>query len=255
MLRKSSVPIKFPIHLWSTYVHSACVLLQLRILQCLLLKRIWGNSTNCFRKEKSPYCSAMLVINLSIKLIHLESSCFYFPKNDSENDWFRLNDMLEIKLFLKSDQIKSRPMFFSLQFYNQVVAVLHYVSQKSKSFPFFIIGFLPEMITIRFAGWISGRIVSLQPDKDIQNLLWNGNQIRIRISETLLLIFRGFRLLEKVAHCTIIHFLSSFRSIFSAICAMTPSLSMVYSLYHSVITLPSWTRQICWHESVPGVSR
>jgi len=29
----------------------------------------------------------------------------------------------------------------------------------------------PEMITIRFAGWISGRIVSLQPDTDIQKLL------------------------------------------------------------------------------------
>ena len=96
-----------------------------------------------------------------------------------------------------------------------------------------------EMITIRFAGWISGRIVSLQPDTDIQNLLWNGNRIRIRISESLLLIFRGFRRLEKVAHCTIIHLLSSFTSIFSAICAMTPSLSMVYSLYHRVITFPS----------------
>ena len=66
-----------------------------------------------------------------------------------------------------------------------------------------------EMITIRFAGWISGRIVSLQPDKDIQKLLSNGNRIRIRISETLLSVFRGFRLLEKVAHCTIIHLLSS----------------------------------------------
>ena len=97
----------------------------------------------------------------------------------------------------------------------------------------------PEMITIRFAGWISGRIMSLQPDTDIQNLLWNGNRIRIRVSETLLLIFREFRLLEKVAHCTIIHLLSSFRSIFSAIYAMTPSLSMVHSLYHSVISSPS----------------
>jgi len=26
------------------------------------------------------------------------------------------------------------------------------------------------MITIRFAGWISGRIVSFQPDTDIENL-------------------------------------------------------------------------------------
>jgi len=97
--------------------------------------------------------------------------------------------------------------------------------------------YTPETITIRFASWISGRIVSLQPDTDIQNLLWNGN--RIRISETLLLIFREFRLLEKVAHYTIIHLLSSFRSIFSGICDMTPSLSMVYPLYHSVISFLS----------------
>jgi len=49
--------------------------------------------------------------------------------------------------------------------------------------------FASEMITIRFTGWISGRIVSLQPDTDIQKLLSDGNRIRIRISETLLSIF------------------------------------------------------------------
>jgi len=53
------------------------------------------------------------------------------------------------------------------------------------------------------------RIVSLQPDKDIQKLLSKSNRIRIRVSETLLSIFRGFRFLEKVAHCTIIYLLSS----------------------------------------------
>jgi len=51
--------------------------------------------------------------------------------------------MLEnTELFLErassSDQIKSS-MFFSLQFYIHVVEVLHCVSQKSNSFPFFII--------------------------------------------------------------------------------------------------------------------
>ena len=66
-----------------------------------------------------------------------------------------------------------------------------------------------EMITIRFAGSISGRIVSLQSDKDVQKLLSNGNRIRIQLSETLLSIFRGFRLLEKVTQSTIIHLLSS----------------------------------------------
>jgi len=33
---------------------------------------------------------------------------------------------------------------------------------------------------------------------------------------------------EKVARCILVHLLSSFRSIFSAFCAMTPSLSVVY---------------------------
>ena len=53
----------------------------------------------------------------------------------------------------------------------------------------------PEMITNRFAGWISGRIVSLQPDTDIKKLLSNGNRLWMRISELLLSIFRGFRIL------------------------------------------------------------
>jgi len=35
-------------------------------------------------------------------------------------------------------------------------------------------GCVTEMITIRFAGWISGRIVSLQPDTDIQNCFQTG---------------------------------------------------------------------------------
>jgi len=77
-----------------------------------------------------------------------------------------------------------------------------------------------EMITIPFVGWISGRIACLQPDTDIQKLLSNG----IRISETLFSIFRGFRPLEKIAHS---FSRSTFGSIISAFCAMTPRLSMV----------------------------
>jgi len=106
---------------------------------------------------------------------------------------------------------------------------------------------LPEMITIRFAGWIFGRIVSLQPDKDIQKLLSNGNRIRIRISETLLSIFRGFRLLEKVAHGTIIHLLSSEAS-------FQPSAPW----FRVCLWCKFWTVelcQVCQHEAVPGVAR
>ena len=81
------------------------------------------------------------------------------------------------------------------------------------------------MITIRFAGWMYVRIVSLQPDTDIQKLLSNGNRICIRMSETLLSIFLGFRLLEKL------HIAQSFiyylQKHFSAFCAMTSNLSMV----------------------------
>ena len=69
--------------------------------------------------------------------------------------------------------------------------------------------YIAEMIIIRFAGWISGRIVSLQPDTDIQKLLSNWNRIQNRISETLSPIFRRSRLLEKVAYCTIVNLLSS----------------------------------------------
>ena len=102
-----------------------------------------------------------------------------------------------------------------------------------------------EMITIRFAGWISGRIVSLQPDKDIQKLLSNGNQIRTWISETLLSIFRGFRLLEKVAHshCTIIH-LFSYEAFFRP---SAPWLRVCLWCNLSTVELC----QVCQHESVP----
>jgi len=81
---------------------------------------------------------------------------------------------------------------------------------------------LPEIITIRFAGWISGRILSLQPDTDIQKLLSNGNRIRIRISETLLSIFRGLRLLENAAQSFIYNFQKHL-----AFCAIIPCLSVV----------------------------
>jgi len=54
------------------------------------------------------------------------------------------------------------------------------------------------MITIQFAGWISGRIVSFQPDKDIQKLISNGNRIRIRLSKTLLSIFEDLDFWKKL---------------------------------------------------------
>ena len=67
--------------------------------------------------------------------------------------------------------------------------------------------FAPEMITIRFAGWISGRIVSLQPDKDIQKkaLKWEPDP---DIRNAFINISR-IQTFGKFAHCKIIHLLSS----------------------------------------------
>ena len=110
-----------------------------------------------------------------------------------------------------------------------------------------------ETITIQFAGWISSRIVSLQPYRDIQKLLSNRNGIRIRISETLFSIFREFRILEKVAHCTIIQ-LASFQ--LSVPWIQVCHLSIVKSQYRSVVPCPiDWTCKICMHESVACAAR
>jgi len=123
-----------------------------------------------------------------------------------------------------------------------------------------------EIITIRCAGWISGRRVNLQPDTDIKNgknyqncQLSNGTRIRRRISETVFSIFRGFKLLERVAHvqCTSHnHLFNIFGSIFSAFCAMTPSLSVVKSQYRSVVACHiDSTWQDFQHKSLAGVAR
>jgi len=105
----------------------------------------------------------------------------------------------------------------------------------------------PEMITIRFSGLISGRIMSLEPDKDIQKLLSNGNRVRDRIFETLLSIFRGFRLLAKVAHCTIIHLLSPEASFQPS----APWLRVCLWCNLWIVELC----QVCQHESVLDVAR
>ena len=83
------------------------------------------------------------------------------------------------------------------------------------------------MITIRFAGWISSRIVSLQPVMDIQKLLSNGNWICIQISQTLLLIFRGFTLLERIAQ-SFIYYLQ--KHLFHLLCHDSDSVYGVISL-------------------------
>jgi len=107
---------------------------------------------------------------------------------------------------------------------------------------------VPEMITIRFAGWISGKIVSLQPDTDMAKTAFKREQdtdpdIRNAFID-------NSRIQTSGKSCTLHNYsFIIFRSIFSAVCAMTPNQSLVQSLYRSVISFPSksatWTRQIC----------
>jgi len=136
--QQSPVTIKFPLHLWSTHVDASFASFENSVMSGI--EKGFEETAATVLETKSPNCLAMLLINFSINWKYLESSCFYFPQNDSENDYrkFVLNDMFEnITLFLKransSDQIKSS-MFFSSQFYIQVFEVLHYVSQKSNRF-------------------------------------------------------------------------------------------------------------------------
>jgi len=131
--------VKFPRHLRSTHVHVAfCFSWEFGLMS--VTKK--GYEERVFSNEKSPNCSTILVINFSINWIYLESTCLHYPQMPRKMTKFVLNDLFEeIKLFLErassSNQIKSS-MYFSLQFYIQVVEVLHYVSQIFNSFPFFI---------------------------------------------------------------------------------------------------------------------
>ena len=89
------------------------------------------------------------------------------------------------------------------------------------------------MITIRFAGWISATIVGFQPDMDIQKLLSNVNRIWIRISEKLLSIFRGLRLLENLLIAQ--SFIHNFQKrLFSLLCHDSESVYGVISAPQSV---------------------
>jgi len=95
------------------------------------------------------------------------------------------------------------------------------------------------MITIGFAGWISGRIVSFQPDADLQKLFSSRSRIRISISDQ-----NRFNRFFEESGCEMNfgHFLPGesgklhnhlfiifgFESIFSALCSMPPTLPTLY---------------------------
>ena len=111
--------MKFPLHLWSAHEHASFVSMENSVMSGT--EKGFEETAATILETKSPNCLAMLVINYSINWKYLESSCFYFPQNGSENDYrkFVLNDMFEnIIVFLKransSDQIKSSTVCFSL---------------------------------------------------------------------------------------------------------------------------------------------
>jgi len=75
---------------------------------------------------------------------------------------------------------------------------------------FFVKGLkLSEMTAIRFAGWISGRIVSLQPDPVSKNCFQMGTGYGSGYPKRFYRYFNDSDFLEKVARCTIIHSLFS----------------------------------------------
>ena len=82
-----------------------------------------------------------------------------------------------------------------------------------------------EMIAIWFTGWISGRIVSLQPETHIQNCLRRGTGYESGYPKR---FFRYFDDSDFGKSCTLHNhtFFIIFRSIFSAFCAtaMSPRL-------------------------------
>jgi len=78
---------------------------------------------------------------------------------------------------------------------------------------------LAEIITLRFAGWISGRIVSLQPDRISKNCFQTGTGYGQGYPKHFFVILR-IQTLGK--SCTLHnHLFSIFGSICSAFCAMT----------------------------------
>ena len=84
---------------------------------------------------------------------------------------------------------------------------------------------ISEMITIRFAGWISDRIVSLQPERISNNCFKREPDTDPDIRNAFVDISR-IQTFGK--SCTLHnHSFIIFRSIFSAFSAMTSSLSMV----------------------------
>ena len=83
---------------------------------------------------------------------------------------------------------------------------------------------LTEIITIRFAGWISSRIVSLQPDTDIQKLLSNGNRVRIRYPK------RFYRYFEDSDFWKKLHIAQSFVHSLSSEASFQPSVYGVISV-------------------------
>jgi len=63
--------------------------------------------------------------------------------------------ILQISKKFQSDPVLIRPKLASVLIQSDPVLIRAHLCRK------------PEMITILFAGWISGTIVSLQPDKNI----------------------------------------------------------------------------------------
>jgi len=119
----SRAPVPINISTWCSVHTCACVfLLQLRIRQCLSLKRVLRKEQQLLSKRKSPNCSTVLVINFSISWIYLESSCFYFPLMPRKMTKFVLKDLFEENVFWKGHVLVIKERVVGFVF---LVEVLH----------------------------------------------------------------------------------------------------------------------------------
>jgi len=115
MPSRAPVLIKFQLHPWSTHVHVSFGSVENSVMS--VTKEGFEETAATVFKKKSCQSSAMLIINFSINWIYLESSCFYFPQNDSENNlssfWRTCLNILNVFWKGRIVVIKSRVVRFS----------------------------------------------------------------------------------------------------------------------------------------------
>jgi len=74
MPSRAPVPIRFPLHLWFTHVHVSLASVENSVMS--VTEKGFEEKAATVFEEKRCEIAAMLIINLTINSIYLESSCF-----------------------------------------------------------------------------------------------------------------------------------------------------------------------------------